>query len=535
MDLPLSHCLKHRPYTQLIIFFQKHYPSFSTRILNATNSLSHTLVENTISETSQEELFDAETESENEKIQLSYENLCEYIKQQISFPSDRCISVYEIMKHQAVKTYFFNRIQDFRKMEALIQAMENVYNQTNTYLSLAIRKWGKEYIVTRYISRRQQGKFIRPPFILADEAIANATSNWICQQKIEKRTASNVKRYIDQILYPVKFGVVGDISLFSINKYMKTWGFSFRKSTSTVYVNGHKREDVVKRMEEYSGDNKEVVEEPKVLHRRDGYWTSDNIIKQLTKDVISLFELLHPDSQAVFIFDQSSNHQAFANNVLLAKRFTLNNKPVKEDKEFDFKNTTFLLDGEPCPQAMYYMKMETITKKKRSVDIAVKYVKEIRNEEPDSKCCAHHFLAVQPNFKKQKIIICEVVKANDHIFEMYPKFHCECNWIERYCGPAKDLVRKKSDYNFKSLKINVNSYLDRAVIFILKLTSARKKIPDRDLTYLSELTSWIEILKSGIQLVIPFNICPQCYTDWFPFLLIKTYYIAFHKCKTNMS
>ncbi|OAD67777.1 hypothetical protein PHYBLDRAFT_174095 [Phycomyces blakesleeanus NRRL 1555(-)] len=26
-----------------------------------------------------------------------------------------------------------------------------------------------------------------------------------------------------------------------------------------------------------------------------------------------------------------------------------------------------------------------------------------------------------------------------------------------------------------------------------------------------ELTSWIEILKSGIQSVIPFNICPQCY------------------------
>ncbi|OAD74392.1 hypothetical protein PHYBLDRAFT_111766, partial [Phycomyces blakesleeanus NRRL 1555(-)] len=105
-------------------------------------------------------------------------------------------------------------------------------------------------------------------------------SNWICQQKIEKRTASNVKRYIDHILYPVKFGVVGDISLSSINKYMKTWGFSFRKFTSTVYVDGHKREDVVKyreewsqqmmtykkRMEEYSGDNMEVVEEPKVLH-----------------------------------------------------------------------------------------------------------------------------------------------------------------------------------------------------------------------------------------------------------------------------
>ncbi|OAD74313.1 hypothetical protein PHYBLDRAFT_71419 [Phycomyces blakesleeanus NRRL 1555(-)] len=51
------------------------------------------------------------------------------------------------------------------------------------------------------------------------------------------------------------------------------------------------------------------------------------------------------------------------------------------------------------------------------------------------------------------------------------------------------------------------------------VTSARKEIPDQDLTHISELTLWIEILKSGIQLVISFNICPQYYTNWFPFLL----------------
>ncbi|OAD80134.1 hypothetical protein PHYBLDRAFT_101322, partial [Phycomyces blakesleeanus NRRL 1555(-)] len=192
---------------------------------------------------------------------------------------------------------------------------------------------------------------------------------------------------------------------------------------------------------------------------RDGYWTSDDMIEQLIKDAIPLFELLHPDSQAVFIFDQSSNHRAFANNALLAKRFTLNDKPVKEDEEFDFKNTTFLLDGEPCPQAMYYTKMETITKKKRSP--GSKWLADCcKDEEPDSRCCARHFLAAQPDFKEQKTVICEVVEANDHIFEMYPKFHCKCNWIERYWGAAKDLARKESDYTFKSLKVNVDSYLD---------------------------------------------------------------------------
>ena len=50
----------------------------------------------------------------------------------------------------------------------------------------------------------------------------------------------------------------------------------------------------------------------------------------------------------------------------------------------------------------------------------------------DKKCCAKHLLAAQLDFMEQRTAIYEGVETAGHIFELYRKFHCECNWIERY-------------------------------------------------------------------------------------------------------
>jgi hypothetical protein len=36
------------------------------------------------------------------------------------------------------------------------------------------------------------------------------------------------------------------------------------------------------------------------------------------------------------------------------------------------------------------------------------------------------------DFTNQKSILTERVTAAGFIFELYLKYHCECNWIERY-------------------------------------------------------------------------------------------------------
>ncbi|KAL0097404.1 hypothetical protein J3Q64DRAFT_1857655 [Phycomyces blakesleeanus] len=160
-------------------------------------------------------------------------------------PSNSCITMYEMMKHQAVKTYLLQRIQGLKKVEASTKEMEIVYGQKNTYLPLVIRKWAKEYIYTGFISPRQQGKHAREPFLLADEGIANAVSNWIRKQEVENITTPNVKEYIDHTLFPEKFGVSGNVSLSSINRYMKSWGFTFKKTVGAVYVNNHESNNTV--------------------------------------------------------------------------------------------------------------------------------------------------------------------------------------------------------------------------------------------------------------------------------------------------
>jgi hypothetical protein len=59
---------------------------------------------------------------------------------------------------------------------------------------------------------------------------------------------------------------------------------------------------------------------------RDGYWTSDDMVSQLTAG-IPIFEKLHPGCVGLFCFDQSSNHQALPSDALLTAKLTLNDKP----------------------------------------------------------------------------------------------------------------------------------------------------------------------------------------------------------------
>lgn len=59
---------------------------------------------------------------------------------------------------------------------------------------------------------------------------------------------------------------------------------------------------------------------------REGRWTYKNMDEQLEDNAIGLFDALHPGCTAVFLFDNSSNHSAYAYDALVASRMTLNEK-----------------------------------------------------------------------------------------------------------------------------------------------------------------------------------------------------------------
>jgi len=79
--------------------------------------------------------------------------------------------------------------------------------------------------------------------------------------------------------------------------------------------------------------------------------------------------------------------------------------------------------------------------------------------ERSTSCCARKIMASQPDFQAQKSSIAEVIESAGHTVEFYPKFHCECNFIERVWGEAKKVARDQCDYSFKSLEERVPKIL----------------------------------------------------------------------------
>ncbi|OAD70983.1 hypothetical protein PHYBLDRAFT_171043 [Phycomyces blakesleeanus NRRL 1555(-)] len=258
---------------------------------------------------------------------------------------------------------------------------------------------------------------------------------WIQNQRPESRSLIKVKMYIDGEILPRKFGISGNSFTSTIWKYLHEWDYVFRENSKDIYYNGHEREDLIayhqkwaKRMivsneiqhvlvthDEltfYTNNGKNIMwlmeDENQISKKdlemslmikvfrpradRDGYWMSADMLKQLKNNIIPLFELFHPECNAVFSFDQSTNHRV---------KMKLNDNEIKDNNPCSLQDTVFVQNDQ--------------------LDCKSKDTYE------DSKCCAHHFLASQPDFMSQKTALYEAVKDSGHIFELYPKFHCKCN------------------------------------------------------------------------------------------------------------
>ena len=67
-------------------------------------------------------------------------------------------------------------------------------------------------------------------------------------------------------------------------------------------------------------------------------------------------------------------------------------------------------------------------------------------------CCAIYILSQCHDFLDQRGAIEEYVVSRNHLFISVPKFHPECNFIERYWGYCKRYLREHCDYKMASLR-----------------------------------------------------------------------------------
>jgi hypothetical protein len=259
---------------------------------------------------------------------------------------------------------------------------------------------------------------------------------------------------------------------------------------------------------------------------RDGYWRHEDLVQQLKEQALPIFKALHPDCKGLFIFDQSSNHTAYAADALVAARMPLHPKKYRlykgEKPKYHFRDTTFIDDNGQHKHQAFFTYGERNMADGTPKHMWFKGVKKIleerglwhdedRTEGRQGKawrldcnnrngkgnppeCCAHHCLADQADFKRQKSALQETLDqypVNQHrmILEFYPKFHCECNWIERFWSDVKRDVRSNCDYTFAGLKEHLPVALDNA--------SPADEIPTRIRRYYKRCWKYIEAYSNG--------------------------------------
>src|SRR5947209_5345460 len=216
----------------------------------------------------------------------------------------------------------------------------------------------------------------------------------------------------------------------------------------------------------------------------DGYWKAEHMLDQLVNRAIPIFEVLHPGCVGVFCFDQSTNHNAMAEDALIATRMNLssgggqpkmrNGWYMDEREEVCIQSMVFPIDHPVAklreqPKGIKQVLGERNLWPAKGVHLTCKQCSGKHEDDPQRvNCCARRIMSLQPDFSEQRSLLEEAVIEAGHILERYPKFHCECNFIERYWGFVKRETRRSCSYNYADLLRKVPETLVSVPVTIIR-------------------------------------------------------------------
>ena len=219
----------------------------------------------------------------------------------------------------------------------------------------------------------------------------------------------------------------------------------------------------------------DVPEEARVYLKpganEEGYWTATHLIEQLEYKAIPIFETLFPNCIAVFAFDNSSNHSAFAPDALVAKRMNIGpggNAPKMRDTFWGSNNERQSMnfpDGRP--KGIKQILSERGLWKKNMVG-ECRLCRDGNNNPLRVDCCGRKIISLQPDFLAQRSALVEVIEDSGHVCIFFPKFHCELNFIERYWGAAKRYARNNCNYTWSGLQETVPRALDSVDLITIR-------------------------------------------------------------------
>jgi len=208
----------------------------------------------------------------------------------------------------------------------------------------------------------------------------------------------------------------------------------------------------------------------------DGYWTGESVAEQFKK-AIAIHKEKFPDYDALWAFDNSSNHNCFAGNALHVGKMNLGpggQQALLRDTVFNGQKQVMVFPDDHSDltlrgkaKGMKLVLMERGLWREGLLKTCEKC--RLKVEEPArSVCCAQRILELQPDFLAQKSLLEEIAEAEGQKIIFYPKFHCEFNFIEMYWGAAKRYTRDNCDYSFDGLKSTVPAALESIGIGLIR-------------------------------------------------------------------
>lgn len=223
----------------------------------------------------------------------------------------------------------------------------------------------------------------------------------------------------------------------------------------------------------------------------DGYWNAEKMVRQVKEKAIPIFQKRFPGKKAVFAFDNSSGHAAFAADALVASRMNLNpggKQPKMRATTFNGKSQSmvFLPHEAPTPELVGQAKgmrqvllerglwKEGLKKQceKQKGEKGQQVVDECKN---GYTCCALRILESQPDFSSEISLLQTTIEELGHECIFYPKFHCEFNFIEFFWAAVKRYTRENCNYSFAQLEQTVRAGLKSVPLTTIRRFSGRSK------------------------------------------------------------
>jgi hypothetical protein len=192
---------------------------------------------------------------------------------------------------------------------------------------------------------------------------------------------------------------------------------------------------------------------------RDGYFTSDDLIKQVDTALDIFEEWTNVLATGLFIFDNAPSHQKRADDALSSRKMPKYPSAtwVHRKGGSRMRNTvlpngdtqSFYFEEDHPTMPGWFKGMEQIIRERglwRESGLLAQ-CEGFKYVQGKTDCCCRRLLFTQPDFVAQKSQLEEFITSHGHICNFYPKYHCELNFIEQYWGAAKFRYRNTSKTN----------------------------------------------------------------------------------------